>query len=84
MLNDLYILVKFIVSQKTIFMLSIMELKPIKNFSKGSRKVFRGQHETTEKEIHTFIQKFEGFFDHKSLTERLDMLRYERFDQADP
>jgi hypothetical protein len=41
---------------------------------KKFRKEFKGHLQTTEKEIHTFIQKVEGFFDHKSLTERLDNL----------
>jgi hypothetical protein len=49
-------------------------IKANKKLFKRFSKVFRGQQETTEKEIHTFIQKLEGFFDHKSLTERLDLL----------
>ena len=41
---------------------------------KRFRKAFKGHLQTTEKEIHAFIQEFEGFFDHKSLMERLDCL----------
>ena len=41
---------------------------------KKFRKEFKGHLQTTEKEIHAFIQEFEGFFNHKSLTERLDCL----------
>ena len=48
--------------------------KANKKLFKGFRKMFHEQHETTEKEIHSFITRFEGFFDYKSLMERLDCL----------
>jgi hypothetical protein len=48
--------------------------KANKKLFKGFRKEFKGHLQTTEKEIHAFIEKFEGFFDHKSLMERLDCL----------
>jgi uncharacterized secreted protein with C-terminal beta-propeller domain len=49
-------------------------IKANKKLFKGFCKEFRGQQETTEKEIHTFIQKLEGLFDYKSLMERLEIL----------